>query len=261
MIVEHYTRVREDQRLEQLFGKLERARTGEIVARYLPKAPASILDVGGGTGIYARWLAGLGHEVHLIDLTPKHVETARELGGIASAETGDARSLARADASADAVLLLGPLYHLQDRDDRLRALREARRVLRSGGVVFAAGISRWASLLAGLYENLLDDADFAPMVDRDLADGCHLNPTARDEFFTTAYFHPPGELADELREAGFERVELLAIEGPGWLARDFEERWADEAKRARLLDLVRRVEREPELIGLSFHILAVGRTP
>jgi SAM-dependent methyltransferase len=114
---------------------------------------------------------GAGHEVHLVDLTPRHVELVRAEGGIASGTVGDARSLAWPDASFDAVLLLGPLYHLQEREDRLRALGQARRVLYRGGVVFAAGISRWASLLAGLTENLLDDADFGPMMERDLAEG------------------------------------------------------------------------------------------
>ena len=83
-----------------------------------------------------------------------------------SATLGDARKLAFPDRSADAVLLLGPLYHLTERADRLAALREARRVLRPGGVVFAAAISRFASLLDGLARDLLDDPDFRPIRDR-----------------------------------------------------------------------------------------------
>ncbi len=135
-------------------GPLERARTQDVLARHFPPPPARVLDVGGGTGVYARWLAERGYAVHLYDVVPRHVEAARRDPGprLAGAEVGDARQLPEADASADA--LLGPLYHLTTREDRVRALAEARRVLRPGGVVVAAAISRYASLLDGLFRGL-----------------------------------------------------------------------------------------------------------
>ena len=97
----------------------------------LPPVPAMIIDAGGGAGAYACWLAVKGYQVHLIDPVTKHVEQARAASAkqsahpLASAEIGDARSLQQSDGSADAVLLLGPLYHLVDKEDRLAALREA----------------------------------------------------------------------------------------------------------------------------------------
>jgi SAM-dependent methyltransferase len=226
-----------------------------------------VLDVGGGAGAYALWLADAGYEVHLVDPVPLHVEQAqaasreRPSGRLASARIGDARSLPFADESGDAVLLLGPLYHLTERDDRLRALAEARRVLRPGGLVFAATISRFASLIDGLRGALFDDPAFAPVVERDLADGQHRNDTGDPRYFTTAFFHHPAELAEEVSAAGLALLDVLALEGPGAYIPDFAGRWANPVTRERLLEFLRRVETEPSLLGVSPHLLAVARRP
>ena len=111
------------------------------------------------------WLAELGYAVHLVDAVPRLVAEARRRSDSAarpltSCEVGDARALAAPDRSADLVLLLGPLYHLTEAEDRKQALREAARVLRPGGCLLAAGISRWASALDGLARDLLGDPAF-----------------------------------------------------------------------------------------------------
>jgi SAM-dependent methyltransferase len=110
--------------------------------------PGGVLDVGGGPGNYATWLAEDGYEVKLIDATPELVEQARAGEPPAfEAAVGDARDLAEPDESADAVLLLGPLYHLPARDNRMKALAEAHRVLRPGGLLAAAAISRYTIVI------------------------------------------------------------------------------------------------------------------
>jgi ubiquinone/menaquinone biosynthesis C-methylase UbiE len=244
-------------RLGKGYSQIEFVRTKELLGRYLPPPPARVLDVGGGPGTYAVWLAQAGYEVRLVDPTPLHVEQAlRRAGGRFTAAQGDARRLDEADRSYDAVLLLGPLYHLTERDDRLAALREARRVLRPGGLVAAAAISRFASLLDGLYAGYLSDPEFWAIVERDLADGQHRSPTSvAGDFFTTAYFHRPEELSAEIREAGFELEGVFGLEGPGWLLVD---RWDDERSRENILRVARAVEEEPAVIGTSSHLLAVA---
>src|SRR5215213_10347328 len=195
-------------------GRLEYLRTRELLARYLPPAPATVLDVGGGAGVYALPLAREGYWVHLIDPVGLHVDQAREASALqrdaplASAEVGDARRLAWDDDCVEAVLLLGPLYHLSSREERLRALREAYRIIRPGGVIAAAAISRFASTYDGLLRGFLEDPGFEEIVERDVREGQHRNPTGRAEWFTTAYFHHPEELRDEVIEVGF-RVEAL----------------------------------------------------
>jgi SAM-dependent methyltransferase len=121
--------------------RLELARSIELLERFLPRAPADVLDVGGGPGTYSAWLRERGDRVRLVDLLRVHVEEAQAAG--LDAEVGDARELAAESSSLDAVLLMGPLYHLTARQDRVAALREARRVLRPGGRLLAVAISRW----------------------------------------------------------------------------------------------------------------------
>jgi SAM-dependent methyltransferase len=264
-VLAYYALGLERGRLGEAYFPLEEVRTRELVGRFLPPPPGVVLDVGGAAGAYAFWLADLGYEVHLVDPVSLHVEQAEEAsrrrrqGRLASARVGDARRLGFADAGADAVLVLGPLYHLTDHASRLAALAEARRVLRPGGLVFAAGISRFASLLEGLRGPAFDHEAFARIVERDLVDGQHRNETGEASFFTTAFFHQPPELAAEVVQAGFVLVGLFAVEGPGALVPDFRRRWDDPRSRARLLDFVRQVEGEPALLGASPHLLAVGR--
>jgi SAM-dependent methyltransferase len=208
--------------------------------------------------VYALPLVQEGYAVRLLDPVELHVEQARAAG--LDASVGDARALPFADASADAALLLGPLYHLQERSDRVQALREAYRVLRPGGVVAAAVISRFASMLDGLARGRLLDAGFEPIVERDLEDGRHLNPEPvnRPEWFTTAYFHHPDEPAQELQDAGFEDSAVLAIEGPAAFHDELEDWLKDPDRRELLLRTIRRVEAEPALLGASSHLLATG---
>lgn len=265
-IAAYYAQGFERDRLAAGAGALELARTQALLGRYLPSAPAVVLDVGGGPGRYAVWLAERGYRVHLVDPVPLHVEQARAAGAragspLASAETGDARALRLPDASADAVLLLGPLYHLPERADRLRALGEARRVCRPGGVVVAAAISRFASTLDGLRGGYLEDPAFAAVAAGDRRDGQHRNPTRNPAYFTTAYFHRPEELATECADAGLAHEATLAVEGPGWLLGDLDARLVDDRRRAVLLDALGALEAEPALLGVSAHLLAVARRP
>ncbi|MBO0727826.1 MAG: methyltransferase domain-containing protein [Acidimicrobiaceae bacterium] len=261
-VIAHYREYRPElDRLSGPQGRIELARTQEILARHLPDRPLRILDVGGATGTYSAWLASLGHEVHLIDPVDDQVQQARQQAGSPptfTASVGDARALDQPDETFDAVLLFGPLYHLTERTDRLLALREAARVLKPGGFLFAAAISRFASLMDGLARGFLFDPEFQRIVARDLEAGQHRNPTDRFEWFTTAFFHHPSELAQEADEAGFDVCEILGVEGlAGWLP-DLVERWSDPAARETMLYSARAVESEPCLLGLSAHLLLVA---
>ena len=262
----HYLQGRESERLRAGAGELEFLRTQVILARELPPPPAVVLDIGGGAGVHAIPLAARGYQVHLIDPVALHLDQARAAAdqagvALASAELGDARKLNWESGSADAVLLLGPLYHLTKREERVLALREAFRVLRPGGVVLAAGISRFASLIDGVSKGFFADPVFRGIVEGDLASGQHRNPDDHPRYFTTAFFHRPEELAGEAREAGFPAVEVLAVEGPVWSAAGFEAAWSDRVLRTMLMEFLSAIEREPSIVGASAHFLGVARRP
>jgi ubiquinone/menaquinone biosynthesis C-methylase UbiE len=264
LILAHYATGYEKARLEKGTGQLERARTEEILSRILPSPPADVLDVGGGPGSYAGWLGSQGYKVELLDIVPLHVEQAREyfdrLGlHNARAQVGDARQLPYNSRSQDVALLLGPLYHLIAKEDRLGALREASRVLRPGGHVVVAGISRFASLMDGFFRGFIRDPSFAAIATVDLDTGRHENQTKDTNYFTTAYFHRPAELADELADAGFTDVEVLAVEGPFWCLQNFEDFWSEAELREQMLGFLRRIESEASLLGSSAHLLGLGR--
>lgn len=263
-IIQHYRSTDEGARLTEPSGLLEFVRTQEIVRRHLPTGGLRVLDVGGATGTHAAWLAADGHQVTLFDIVPEHVAAARQLADRTPGMTvalADARRLPVPDGSFDAALLLGPLYHLTDRDDRLAALREAGRAVRPGGWIFVAAISRFASLFDGLARGFLFDPEFQRIVSADLASGQHRNDGDHPHWFTTGYFHHPGELRQECLDAGLSLLDVVGVEGlAGWLPQ-LTDRWDHPADLDVVLRFTRAVENEPSLLGLSSHLIAITRTP
>ncbi len=266
-VLSYYERYDEQGRLGRGFGVLEFARMQDLIGRFLGTPPGVVLDVGGGPGRYACRLAAQGYQVHLVDPVPKLVEQARAASAaqpecpLASAAVGDARSLPHGPGSADAVLLMGPLYHLPERGQRLAALREAHRVLKPGGILVAKAINRFASLLDGICRGFMDDPEFVDIIRHDLAEGQHRGVPGTTRYFTTAFFHRPDELAAEIRESGFRQRGLFTVQGPAQFAPDLDARMADPVRRAQLLDLIRQVEQEESLLGAASHIAGIAVKP
>jgi SAM-dependent methyltransferase len=264
-MLDHYRQMQESKRLFNGVGELERDRTQDILKRHLSCPPATVFDIGGAAGVHALWLARHGYTVHLFDPVPHHVEQALAASRdqpqhpIASCSIGDAREIDRPDCSADAVLLLGPLYHLIEREERLRALREAHRLLKPGGAIFAATVSRFASLIDGLARDLVSDPDFVSILMQDLQSGQHRNPTNNPAYFTTAFFHHPDELKLEMEDAGFQVEKLVGVEGPAWFMGSFSSHWNIAEKRRLLLELLRKVEEDRYILGVSAHPMGIGR--
>lgn len=263
-IVDYYNLGEEAERLKKGWFILEGVRTKEIISRYIEKKPSKILDVGGATGFYSNWLSEEGHEVHLVDPSPVNIMEAKKVSEkskkpVKTISIGEAQNLNFEDEYFDIVLMMGPLYHLTLRNDRLTALSEAMRVLSEGGILICAVISRFASLLDGFFNGLVNDPHYTEIMKSDLIDGQHRNETGKPKYFTTAFFHHPDELRDELKQAGFRHETLIAVESFGWLIPDFEEKWKDEESRNLLLEQIRKVESEPAITGMTSHILGIGK--
>jgi SAM-dependent methyltransferase len=244
-------------------GTLTRLRTWDIFERYLP-ATGRIADVGGGPGVHAAHLAARGFEVVLLDPVERHVaeagaRSAVQLDAPFESRQAEARSLPLADDSVDVVLLMGPLYHLVDRPDRLAALREAVRVLRPGGRIVAEVITRYAWVVDATAKGLLGDPETWDDFAWNIGTGLSKDPDRHAEGTFWAYFHRPAELAEELTEAGFGEAELVAVEGFAGLLGDLPQRMA--AAPDDLIRVVRLTEQEPTMLGVSGHVLGVASLP
>ncbi|MDO9396674.1 MAG: class I SAM-dependent methyltransferase, partial [Herbiconiux sp.] len=234
-------------------GRLELERTQELVCARIP-ARARVLDIGGATGVHAAPLAALGHDVVLIDPVAAQVAEAARAGTFQTA-VGDARCLEFGDDTFDAALLLGPLYHLAERRDRLTALREAGRVVRAGGWVFAAAIPRLARLTAltsGEAATQHDPAQWIALLE-------HGTPPEGSRF-PGAHFHTAEELERELTDAGLAHVDVCAVEGPDGFGLEQVTR-VDEDLHEAALRVVRGLGHLPGVRDLSPHILGIARVP
>jgi ubiquinone/menaquinone biosynthesis C-methylase UbiE len=262
-VVRHYEAIREEDRISFGIGQLEFVRVQEVLRRHLPDPPASIVDIGGATGVHASWLADQGYRVQILDITPRHVEKANaDLSGKGvQAHLGDARSLPYPDATFDAALLFGPLYHLTDGSDRTLALREATRVVRQGGIVAVAAVSRFASLFDGLGRQFLFDPEFIAIARNDLDTGQHRNPSERPHWWTTAYLHHPDQLRWEADQAGLQVREIVGVEGLAGYLPQLADRWDNAEDRETILWAARAIETESTLLGLSAHLLLLAERP
>lgn len=263
-VLEFYEKGAEIGRLNRGLGIIEADRTKDILSRYV-RPGMDVYDVGGGIGYYAGWLAEQGCNVSLFELAPAAIEYAKAHQNTPyEARVADARALPAQDGSCDVLLLMGPLYHLLEKGSRMQAIREARRVLRPGGNLIVAAVSKfssatWALSTYRITNNFIDDEIYMDMLRGELTSGEHHRPEKYPNFIAQAYFHTPEALEAELTEGGFTVERLLAVEGCIWFTPDLNEKWEDPASRNRLLELLRLTESEPSILGFSPHFLAVAK--
>ncbi|MFT2018490.1 class I SAM-dependent methyltransferase [Streptomyces sp. 796.1] len=248
-------------------GAVERELHARAFAEHLPPAPARILDNGGGPGTWTRWLARRGHRVTLTDLSPALLDVAREriardpepyAGSVAAVMEADARDLsAFPDASFDAQLCLGPLYHLTSGADRERALREARRVLRPGGLLFATVMPRYMRLVSTVLEHGLA-AFTSGTADLILDEGRYHD--ARPGRFTGGYLTRPDDITPLFEDHGFRVRHRLASQGIlAWAQPEVAAlAQRDPDAYERLLDVAYRTAGDPSIHGMSGHLLIIA---
>lgn len=236
-------------------GDLVRLRTWDIFGRLLP-GQGQVADVGGGPGTHAKYLVDRGYEVVLVDPVQRHIDQAVELtGGRARCMLGDARHLDLDDESFDAVLLKGPLYHLPDPQDRLLALQEANRILRPGGRLIAEAITRYAWMLDATAKGIIDDPEVRAEFSVNIESGLSTDPERLRDGGFWAYFHRVETIRDEVESAGFVESSLIGVEGHAWLLGNLEQLLEEPDP---LLDVLRTVEDEPSLLGMSAHVIAAA---
>lgn len=264
----------EKNRLRTGIGLIEFERTKEILLEELPKPPAVIYDIGGGYGEYSWWLASIGYEVHLFDLSETNIEMSKDLfseypnAKLKEAMVCDARSIPRENNSADAILFMGPLYSITEYNERILALKEAYRLLKTNGIIFSAALTPYSVLLHCITvyhkegkkkKNALDDPNIMAMIERELNDGCHINPDRKIlNGLGTSHLHTAKALKNELENGGFADTIVHGVMGGAWLAPNLEELLENEETKKSLMATVRLIDTHEEVIGLSGHLLAVS---
>lgn len=257
-----YTQTSEEVRLQLGLGPLEFERNKELIKSHLP-TNGVVIDVGGGPGAYAEWLSGMSYTVHLIDPVPKHIKQANKRAGNLKkpfkAYLGEARKLPFTDESADVVILHGPLYHLQKKEDRLAAIQEAGRVLKKNGIILGFAINYAASTIAGLLNGFMHAPGFIDMCKQELLTGIHTPPKNMPGSLAEGFYHKPDQLIEEFNEAGVEFINIYAVEGIVWLDKKYFESRADAQKKEALMALLQITENDRALLALSPHMMIAAR--
>lgn len=262
--LEHfYNRVSEETRLEKGMGIFEFIRIKSLIEKFILCDQQTIIDVGGGTGKYAEWLAQKGHRVHLIEPLEKHLAIAekrsRKLKNKFTIHQAEARNIPLQNHIADIVILHGPLYHLQHSEDRSRAILEAKRLLKNGGIVLGFAINYTASTLVGLLQGQIHKRPFFNMCVEELKSGVHNPPEGFSYLLAEAYYHKPSELKLEFVTQGFEYLNTYAVESIAWLDKDYFMNMTIEKKRHTLNKLTELIENDSELMAFSPHMMIAAK--
>lgn len=252
---------REAARLEE--HRLERDLTWRYLDQHLP-ADGSVLELGAGTGVYSALLAKRGLRVTAVDFSPELIAQARQSVTAQGVQdrvefiVADARNLASITQTGfDAVLIMGPLYHLVDGRDRLSVLNEALQRLRSGGLIFSAFLSR-LGVLSDLIKRSPGWIDDRSSVRSHMGRGYRPDEAPRGGF--RGYFAQVSEIAPLHESVGCETIALAGVE-PVIAADDESFNGLSGEHREAWLDLLHEVSTEPSILAASRHILYIGRKP
>ena len=258
-----YDQTSEEDRLSIGLGPLEFERNKELIGKYLPTGEARVVDVGGGTGKYSEWLANLGHRVVMVDPVLKHVKLAQKrsakLRHKFMVQQGEARDLEIPDGFADLVILHGPLYHLRKENERIRAIREARRITKDNGIILGFAINYTASTLVALLQGILHEEGILDMCLSELSSGRHYAPDNMPGILPEACYHRPEELRSEFESAGLRILGLHAVEGIIWLEKNYFTIRANEEKFNHLRAILKITETDPNLLAFSPHMMIAGK--
>lgn len=254
-----YTKASEETRLEKGMGVFEFERIKDLIEKYISNTSITIIDVGGGTGKYSEWLANKGHQVHLVEPVEKHLHIARnrakKLKNKFLVHLGESRKLDFPNNFADLIILHGPLYHLQRKEDRELCIVEAKRVLKNGGIILGFAINYTASTLVGLLNGLIHKKSFFEMCKNELTTGIHNPPDDFPWLLAEAFYHKPEQLKAEFNIQDLIYLNTYAVEGMAWLDKDFFANILNDRKRKTLIQLLKITENDSYILSFSPHMM------
>ncbi|MBT4504846.1 MAG: methyltransferase domain-containing protein [Gemmatimonadetes bacterium] len=259
-LIEHYTNANEDERLvRQNITKVEYDTTLHILSDYISTAE-KITEFGAATGRYSLHFAKQGLQVIAVELAPDQVSIlnnkAAEFDANIEIVQGDVREVSFIESgSQDAVLILGPLYHIQQAQDRHRVMHEAHRILKSGGVVAVAYISR--HFVAGIFAQRFPHLVTAEVLSQLHNEGT-VNSTLADRFYRVGYFSTPEEIESFVIDTGFDIADHVATDGFGRYIAQAVNAFGEDQYEV-WLKYHLKICRERTLLGSSNHGLVIGR--
>ncbi len=249
-------------------GKLEFLMTMGILEKNLPAlddgAEVSVLDLGGGAGVYSFPLAKKGYNVTLADLSETLLAQAKKqkeedkVENLISCDQINATNLScYIDNSFDVVLLFGPLYHLTEKDEREKCIREVSRVLKAGGKVFASFIPHLSGSIA-LVQRFCWSPD---QVDINTLEECFNSGKFKNlsnHGFQEGYYPDSEEIENLFAENGFEKQLLRSIRGFGYEKEDVIYKFKNKNVFTKLLDLINSTAEDKSIIEMCGHAMYVG---
>lgn len=252
-IEKHYNKHPEDKRLLRRHGIVEFETTMHHLHRFLQPG-CKVLDIGAGTGRYSSALMAEGYEVKAVELVRRNIDAFLKRDPAADVVQGDARSMPfLPSASADVTLLLGPLYHLFGDDEKLKALNEAKRVTKSGGIIFVAYLMNEYSILSYCFdEDRIDDLLAKGVVDKNF----HIC-AKEDELYDYIRLEDINRLNEK---AGLERVTIFSPDGAADYMRTRLNRMSDKTF-AHFVEYQKCISERSDLIGAGSHTVDVLRCP
>lgn len=254
-----YNKASEETRLEKGMGIFEFERIKVLIQSHISKPNSTIIDIGGGTGKYSEWLAKKGHQVHLLEPVEKHIKLAKKrtkkLKTPFSVTKGIAQKLPYKNDIADIIILHGPLYHLQQREDRIAAILEAKRVLKKGGIILGFAINATASTVVGLMNGMIHANSFFEMCKEELTSGIHNVPKDFPFLLADAFYHKPEGLKAEFLENDLKLINLFAVEGMIWLDNEYFANMLDKKKSKTLKALQSLTQNDEYLLPFSPHMM------
>ncbi len=254
-----YNKVSEETRLNKGMGVFEFERVKLLIEKYLSSSTLKIIDIGGGTGKYSEWLAKKGHQVYLVEPIPKHIKLAEgrasKLKNKFYVQAGESRKLEFKNNFADLIILHGPLYHLQKKEDRELTISEAKRVLKNDGIILGFAINYTASTLVGLLNGLIHKNSFFKMCKEELTTGIHNPPDDFPWLLAEAYYHKPEQLKAEFINQGLTYINTYAVEGMAWLDKEYFANMLNNKKQKTLLELIKITENDNYLLPFSPHMM------
>lgn len=254
-----YNKASEETRLDKGMGVFEFERIKSLIEKYIPSPSSTIIDVGGGTGKYSEWLAKKGHQVHLVEPVAKHIKLAQNRANRSkdkfSVQQGESRKLKFQNNFANLIILHGPLYHLQKKEDRDLTISEAIRVLKNDGIILGFAINYTASTLVGLLNGLIHKNQFFEMCKEELTSGLHNPPDDFPWLLAEAYYHTPEQLKNEFIDQELIHLNTYAVEGMAWLDKAYFTSMLNDQRKKTLLELISVTENDSYLLPFSPHMM------